>query len=163
MEKVANGLFVSVDYTGTLENGEVFDATQGRRPLEVHMGEGQMIEGFEKELLGMSLNEKKVFTLEPQAAYGQRNEALKQTVAKAEFPPEMSPRVGMIISLQGPQGQPIPASIVEVEGEDVTLDLNHPLAGEALTFEIEVVGISSTQTQVQAGCGCGCDCSSGEC
>ena len=69
MDKVADGLFVSVDYKGTLQNGEVFDSSNGQPPLEVHMGEGQLIAGFEKELKGMALNEKKTFTLTPEDAY----------------------------------------------------------------------------------------------
>ena len=73
MEKVEKGLYVSVDYKGTLNNGEVFDTNHGRQPLEVQMGGGQLIEGFERELMGMALNEKKQFTLDPEDAYGQRD------------------------------------------------------------------------------------------
>ncbi len=162
MGKVENGLFVSIDYKGTLENGQVFGTSYGRQPLEVNIGSGQMIKGFEKELLGMSLNEKKVFTLDAQSAYGERNENLMQSFAKKEFPPEIDPQVGMMINLRSPEGHPAPARIVRVDDENVTFDLNHPLAGESLTFEVEVVGISSTQTQVSSGCGCGCDCSSSD-
>ena len=76
MEKVENGIFVSVDYKGTLEDGQVFDTSHGRQPLEIQMGAGQLIKGFENELMGMALNEKKVFTLAPDDAYGQRDENL---------------------------------------------------------------------------------------
>lgn len=163
MKKVQNGLFVSVDYKGTLENGEVFDTSHGRQPLEVQIGQGQVIKGFEEELLGMTLNQKKVFTLEPQDAYGSKNEKLVHTLDKSDFPQEMDLEIGLMVGLHSPEGQPIPARIVGLEDETVTLDLNHPLAGEPLTFEIEVVGISETRTQKPAGCGCNCDCSSGEC
>ena len=163
MEKVENGLYVSVDYKGTLQNGEVFDTSQGSQPLEVQMGVGQLIEGFERELMGMALNEKKSFTLSPDEAYGQRDESLTRDFARADFPPEMEPQVGMTIAMQTPEGRQMPAQITHLDEEKLSVDLNHPLAGESLTFEIEVVGISKTQIQADAGCGGGCDCSSCSC
>ena len=165
MEKVENGLYVSVDYKGTLQNGEIFDTSQGGQPLEVQMGGGQLIEGFERELMGMSLNDKKEFTLSPEDAYGQRDDSLNRDFARADFPPEMEPRVGMTIALQTPEGSQMPGQITHLDEEKLSVDLNHPLAGESLTFEIEVLGISSSPTQSHAGCGCGsgCDCSSGSC
>ena len=161
MEKVGKGLYVSVDYKGTLQNGEVFDTSHGSQPLEVQMGVGQLIEGFERELMGMSLNEKKMFTLDPEAAYGQRDESLTRDFARADFPPETEPYVGMVLALQTPEGRQMPAKITYLDDEKLSLDLNHPLAGESLTFEIEVVGISSVPTQAHAGCGSGCNCSEG--
>ena len=163
MEKVENGLFVSVDYKGTLQNGEVFDTSHGRQPLEVEMGAGQLIKGFERELLGMSLNEKKTFTVEVEDAYGQRDESLTHSFARADIPPEFDPQVGQTVALSGPQGQQIPARIVRVDDENVDVDMNHPLAGEALNFEIEVVGISSKPTQETSKCESGCNCSSDCC
>ncbi|NQT70740.1 MAG: peptidylprolyl isomerase [Desulfobacteraceae bacterium] len=163
MEKVEKDLFVSVDYKGTLQNGDVFDTSHGHQPLEVKVGAGQLITGFENELLGMSLNEKKTFTLEPEEAYGKRNENLKRDIPKADFPSELNPRVGMTVGLQNPEGHQVPAQIVHLDDEKLTLDMNHPLAGETLNFEIEVVGISDTQTQAPSGCGCGCDCSKDSC
>ncbi len=165
MEKVENGLYVSVDYKGTLQNGEVFDSSQGGQPLEVQMGADQMIAGFERELMEMSLHDKKEFTLSPEDAYGQRDDSLTRDFARADFPPEMEPEVGMTIALQTPEGRQTPAQITHLDEEKISVDLNHPLAGESLTFEIEVVGISSAPTQSHAGCGCGsgCDCSSGSC
>ena len=161
MEKVENGIFVSVDYKGTLENGEVFDTSIGRQPLEIQMGAKQLIKGFENELMGMALNEKKVFTLAPEDAYGHRDESLTRSFPRSEVPPEMNPQVGMTIGLTTPEGHQVPAQIVHLDDEKLTMDLNHPLAGESLTFEIEVVGISTTQTQKPMSCGSGCDCSSG--
>lgn len=165
MDKVADGLFVSVDYKGTLQNGEVFDSSHGQQPLEVHMGAGQLIAGFEKELKGMALNEKKTFTLTPEDAYGQREDNLTNEFARADIPPEMDPQVGTMIALQTPEGEQVPAVITHVDDEKVSVDMNHPLAGESLTFEIEVVGISDTATQTHSGCascgsgdGCSSDC-----
>lgn len=163
MEKVENGLYVSVDYRGTLQNGEVFDSSQGGQPLEVQIGVGQLIAGFERELMGMALNDKKKFTLSPEDAYGQRDEGQTRDFDRSDFPPELEPQVGMTIALQTPEGRQLPAQITYLDEEKLSVDLNHPLAGESLTFEIEVVGISSTPTQTQAGCGCGCSCSSGSC
>ncbi|MBC8433942.1 MAG: peptidylprolyl isomerase [Desulfobacterales bacterium] len=163
VKKVEKDLFVSVDYKGTLQNGDVFDTSHGHQPLEVKVGAGQLISGFENELLGMSLNEKKTFTLEPAEAYGNRNENLKRDIPKADFPPELNPRVGMTVGLQNPEGHQVPAQIVHLDDEKLTLDMNHPLAGKTLNFEIEVVGISDTQTQAPSGCGCGCDCSQDSC
>ena len=161
MEKVEKGMFVSVDYKGSLENGEIFDSSHGRQPLEIQMGAGQLIKGFEKELLGMAVNEKKVFTVEPEDAYGRRDENLSQSFARSDVPPELNPRVGMTVGVRSPEGHQIPARITYVDNEKLTLDLNHPLAGETLTFEIEVKGISNTPTQSPSACGSGCDCSSG--
>ena len=163
MEKVENGIFISVDYKGTLQNGEVFDTSSGRQPLEVQIGAGKVIKGFEEALLEMSLNEKKSFTIEPEDAYGQRDESLKQVFARAEVPPEIDLQVGQIVGMHSQEGQQILARIDQVDDENVTADMNHPLAGEVLHFEIEVVGISSTPTQDPDECGHGCDCSSCGC
>ncbi|MBU1169039.1 MAG: peptidylprolyl isomerase [Proteobacteria bacterium] len=167
MEIVVNGVFVCVDYKGTLGNGDVFDSSEGRQPLEVQMGAGQLIKGFESALMGMTLNEKKTFTLEPDDAYGHRSDEHMHTFTREEVPPDMNPEEGQHIVLSTPDGQQIPAHIVEANDERVVVDMNHPLAGESLTFKIEVVGISKTATQEPQGeCGCGCDetgCESGGC
>jgi peptidylprolyl isomerase len=161
MQKVENGMYVSVDYTGTLENGEQFDSSEGRAPLEFKVGEGRMIKGFEEAVMGMTLNEKKTFTLSPDEAYGQRDESCKYEFPTAEIPSEIVPEVGQTLALQSPDGRHIPARIVAADKEKVTFDLNHPLAGESLTFEIEVKGISDVPTREPEGCGPDCDCSSG--
>jgi peptidylprolyl isomerase len=159
MEKVSEGLFVSVDYKGTLANGNIFDTSEGRQPLEIQIGAGQLLQGFENALLGMSLNETKTFTLDPEDAYGLVEEDRKRTFPQSEVPAEMNAQVGQTVALTTPDGRQIPARIIAVNAEGVTVDLNHPLAGEALTFEIEIVGISESATQAA---GCGCDCSSGK-
>ncbi len=162
MQKVENGMFVSVHYTGTLDSGQQFDSSAGRPPLEFKVGGGQMIKGFDAAVVGMSLNEEKTFTIPPEDAYGERNDEQMHEFPRAEIPPEITPEVGQTLALTSPEGQQIPARIVAVDDEKVTFDLNHPLAGESLTFKIEVVGISDTPTQQPAGCGgdcaSGCDC-----
>lgn len=160
MNRVSDGLYVSVNYTGTLHNGQVFDSSEGRAPLEIQMGAGQLIKGFEEALRGMALNEKKTFTLSPEEAYGEVDEDRKHTFASKDVPGEMNPQVGQTVGLTTQDGRQIPARIIAVDEAGVTVDLNHPLAGESLTFEIEVVGINETPIQ-SAGCGCGCDCASG--
>jgi len=134
MEKVENGMFVSVEYKGTLKNGEMFDTSEGRQPLEVAMGAGQMIKGFEAALLGLSLNDKKTFTINPEEAYGQRDENQMHSFNRSEVPPEMNPQVGQTIALSSPDGQQIPAMISQVDDDKVTVDLNHPLAGISSPF-----------------------------
>ena len=170
MEKVESGLFVSVEYKGTLDNGEIFDTSEGRQPLEVQMGAGNVIPGFESAIMGMSINETKTFTLSPEEAYGHRDDSRMHDFPKAEIPEGMKPEVGQTLMLSTPQGQQIPARVDSIDDEKVTFDLNHPLAGQTLTFNIEVVGISETATQQQGGCGthcsssgCGCGDSGGCC
>ena len=163
MKKADNGLFVSVDYTGTLDNGEVFDSSEGRTPLEVQLGSGNVIPGFESALMGMSLNESKTFTLGPEDAYGHRDEDQMHDFPRSDIPDGMTPEVGQVLMLNTPKGQQIPARIDSIDDEKVTFDLNHPLAGQSLTFKIEVVGISETATQQQGGCGCNCSSGEGGC
>jgi peptidylprolyl isomerase len=162
MNIVEGSLYVSVHYTGTLADGEQFDSSEGRPPLEFKTGAGQMIKGFEDAVMGMELNEKKVFTLSPGDAYGERDESRTHQFSRSEIPPEISPEVGQLLALTSPEGQQIPARITAMDDKQVTVDLNHPLAGQSLTFEVEVVGISETPTQQPAGCGgncsSGCEC-----
>jgi peptidylprolyl isomerase len=161
MQKVTEGMFVSVHYTGTLDSGEQFDSSEGRSPLEFKVGEGRMIPGFEVAVKGMALHETRTFTLSPAEAYGERDENRTCEFPTADIPPELSPEVGQTLALSSPQGQQIPARVMAVDSEKVTFDLNHPLAGESLTFNIQIVGISDTPTQQPLGCGSGCECSSG--
>jgi peptidylprolyl isomerase len=161
MEKVASGLFVSVDYTGTLDNGDVFDSSEGCRPLEVQIGSDSVIPGFESALMDMSLNESKTFTLSPEEAYGQRDDSRMHEFPKSDIPDGMTPEVGQTLMLSTPKGQQIPARVDRIDDEKVVFDLNHPLAGKSLTFTIKVVGISETATQEHGGCGC--DCGDGGC
>ena len=165
MEKVENGLYVQVAYKGTLKDGEVFDSSEDREPLEIEMGAGQLIPGFEAALEGMTVGEKKSFTLDPSEAYGERSDEHTMDFPANEIPADMKPEVGQTIGLTTPEGQQVPAIITHVDDEKVSLDLNHPLAGESLTFDIEVVGITKEATQQSdgecstddcSGCGCGC-------
>jgi len=162
METVKSDQFVQVHYKGSLDNGEVFDSSQGRAPLEVQLGTGQLIKGFENELLGMGLTEKKTFTLSPKDAYGHRDESLQHSFDRKELPAEAQPKVGDTVGLQSKSGQQVPARVVLVDEEKVVVDLNHMLAGKSLTFDIEVVGISDAATQAGSECGC-CSEGAGSC
>ena len=168
MEKVESGLFVSVDYTGKLDNGDVFDSSVGRQPLEVQMGSGSVLPGFESALMGMSLNETKTFTLSPEDAHGHRDDSRMHNFPKSDIPAGMEPEVGQILMLSTQQGQQIPARVDSIDEDKVIFDLNHPLAGKSLTFNIKVVDISETATQQHGGCGSqcssgGCDCGDSGC
>lgn len=160
MQTVENGKFVSVAYTGTLNDGDVFDSCKGNSPLEFQTGSGQLIKGFENAVMGMALNEKKKITIQPEDAYGLRNEESVHEFPRSELPDGVAPQVGDTVAFSTPEGRQIPARLVEMDDTNLTFDMNHPLAGETLTFEIEVVGISDTPTQAH-GCGSGCDCDSG--
>ncbi|MCK8600953.1 FKBP-type peptidyl-prolyl cis-trans isomerase [Desulfoferrobacter suflitae] len=158
MNKAEKGKFVKVHYTGKYENGEVFDSSSGCEPLEVQLGCGQVIPGFEKALEGMQPNEKKSFTLEPSQAYGERNDDLEQSFQRSDFPDDFSPEVGQVLVLQTPEQGQFPATVKALQGDSVVLDLNHPLAGKSITFDVEVTEVNDQPTAASA-CGCGCSCS----
>lgn len=143
MKTIQSKNVVRVHYTGTLTNGEVFDSSQGREPLEVTIGQGELITGFENALMGMAVNEKKTFTLPPEEAYGNRNEDALHSFPRAELPDDMEIALGQFIALSTQSGQEIPARVAQLDEYQVVLDLNHPLAGESLTFTIEVIDIKN--------------------
>jgi peptidylprolyl isomerase len=162
MTTVKNGDYVQVHYKGTLENGEIFDTSKDGQPLEVKIGEGQLIKGFEDALVGMDKQEKKSFTLEPEDAYGHRDETLERAFARSQVPGDLNPKVGAVVALQTTTGQQVPVKIKEVNDEKVVVDLNHPLAGKTLNFDIEIVGITDTPSQGQ-GCCCTPDAGDNPC
>lgn len=142
MRQAEKGNTVKVHYTGMLEDGTVFDTSMNREALEVTLGSGRVIRGFEDALMGMSVGETKELKIAPADAFGPRREELVIQVEKTEFPPHITPREGMELKLKGPDEEVIPAVIAEVSEESVTIDANHPLAGKALTFHIELAEIA---------------------
>ena len=134
------GTKVKVHYTGTLNDGKVFDSSEGREPLEFTIGENQVIPGFEDGVKSMKLNQEKTIKIKPNEAYGEVNQQLIISVPRKKFPKEIEANGRLI--LKGPQGQSIPAIIKEVKDNIVIIDLNHPLAGKELTFNVKVVGIN---------------------
>lgn len=144
-EQVKNGDRVRVHYTGRLDNGQEFDSSRDGDPLEFTVGEGQVIPGFEEAVRGMSVGDKKTVEIDPDDAYGQRREQLVQSVSREGMNLDVEPQEGMNLIMQLPDGNQIPVAITEVTDTHVTLDANHPLAGEKLTFDVEVVGNNSDE------------------
>lgn len=142
MSKVTESNTVKVHYTGTLEDGTIFDSSKEREPLQFTMGQGQLIPGFEKAVLGMAVNESKTFTIPSDEAYGAKREELIQDIDKGVLPPDMEPAVGQQLVSTQPDGRELMVTVVGVSDDKVTIDANHPLAGKDLTFEIEVMEIA---------------------
>jgi FKBP-type peptidyl-prolyl cis-trans isomerase 2 len=141
---VKKGDNIKVEYTGTFEDGEVFDSSEKHgKSLEFEVGAGQMIKGFDEAVIGMEKDEKKEIKLQPTDAYGETKPELVQSFPKEQFPAEHEPTVGMMLMLNAPDGMQIPARITEVKDKEVTIDMNHPLAGRTLNFTLKVVDISS--------------------
>jgi peptidylprolyl isomerase len=132
---------VKVHYTGRLDDGTVFDTSSDRDPLEFIIGTGSIIPGFEKAVIGMSPGESKTETIPTDQAYGPYMEEMVLTVDRQQMPMEVEPEIGQQLQLQHPTGEVIPVVITEVSPSTVTLDANHPLAGESLIFDIELVEI----------------------
>ncbi len=132
---------ISVHYTGTFEDGEIFDSSQGRDPLSFEVGAGQMIQGFDEAVVGMKNGESKRITLAPEEAYGPRNEELLIDIPNSNFPEDMKLEVGMMLQMSNQEGQPVPATVAEINEESVKMDVNHPMAGKTLNFEIEIIDI----------------------
>ncbi|MEL0644762.1 MAG: FKBP-type peptidyl-prolyl cis-trans isomerase 2 [Olleya marilimosa] len=141
MNQVKENNTVKVNYTGKLSDGQIFDTSEGREPLEFTLGQGQLIPGFEKGVIDMKLNEKKTITIAKEEAYGDVNPALIQEVSKADLPQDMTPEVGMGLVSKTQDGRETNLMVVEVKEETIVLDANHPLAGKDLVFDLEVVDI----------------------
>jgi len=139
---VKKGDKIKVHYTGSLDDGTVFDTSEGKDPLEFEVGSGKVIKGFDNAVVGMEKGKEKKVKLKPEQAYGTQNAMLLKKVPRTQLPPEPEPKVGMMLALTSPDGQQVPARISEVTKDDVTIDLNHPLAGKNLTFKIKVVDIA---------------------
>ena len=132
---------VEVHYTGRLDDGTVFDSSEGNDPLAFTLGRGEVIEGFDQGVLGMEVGENKQIIIPAEQAYGEHNEALVQTVARDQIKLGVEPEVGMQIEMRTPDGTVIPLTISELSESAVTLDANHPLAGEQLHFDVRLVEI----------------------
>ena len=139
---VKEGDTIKVEYKGTLDDGTVFDSSENHgRLLEFEVGAGQIIAGFENAVIGMENGEEKDVKLQPSEAYGESDPRLIQRVPKSQFPEEIKP--GMMLLMTLPNGVQVPLKIVDVTEDEVTIDLNHPLAGKNLNFRIKVVDIAS--------------------
>jgi len=139
---VKDGDTVKVHYTGTLNDGTVFDTSREREPLEFTLGQGGIIAGFENAVLGMAIGDIKTVTFPPEEAYGEVREDLLLKIPREQFPEEMELQTGQQLQLQSNDGQIVIATVLEIADSEVTVDANHPLAGKDLTFEIEVMEIN---------------------
>jgi len=144
MQQAQNGDKVKVHYQGTLRTGETFDSSEGREPLEFTVGSGQVIKGFDEGVRGMSVGEKRTVEISVQDAYGEKSQDLIIEFPKAQFPADMNPEVGQQLMMSNGSGQSFPVTIKEIGEESVLLDANHPLAGQDLIFNIELVEIVPT-------------------
>jgi peptidylprolyl isomerase len=142
MVQAKPGDTVKIHYTGKLDDGTVFDSSANREPLEFTINGGQVIPGFEKAVVGMAPGESKTEKIPMDQAYGPYREEMVIEVGRQQLPPELQPEVGQQLQVQQENGLTIPVLVTEVTEAKITLDANHPLAGEDLTFDIELVDIA---------------------
>ncbi len=139
---VQPGDTVRVHYTGTLADGTEFDSSAGREPLEFTVGAGDVIAGFDKAVAGMEPGDAQTVTIPAAEAYGEREEGMTLEVPRDQLPPDEEPSVGDHLMLSMEDGEQVPVRIASLDDDVVTLDANHPLAGEDLTFEITLEEIA---------------------
>jgi FKBP-type peptidyl-prolyl cis-trans isomerase 2 len=151
MAQAKEGDTVKVHYTGKLEDGTVFDTSGEGTPIEFTIGDGQIIPGFEKTVVGMEPGETKTARFPPEEAYGQRRDDMTLTVDREQFPEEIKPEPGQQLQVQQPNGRAAVVIVSDVTESTVTLDANHPLAGQPLTFEIQLVEIVRAAPEQAAG------------
>jgi peptidylprolyl isomerase len=158
MRTVSNGDVVTLHYTGTLDNGEVFDTSIGGQPLQFQVGSGQIIQGFNDAILGMEIGSERSFTLTPDMAYGEHDESLVHVLPRSMVGNQFTPEPGMTIGIQMEDGMRMPATIVNVTDDSLTIDMNPPLAGKTLHFKVQLVDISDAPA---GGCSCSSSCGTG--
>ncbi|RSK39266.1 FKBP-type peptidyl-prolyl cis-trans isomerase [Mangrovimonas spongiae] len=141
MSQVKENDTVKVHYTGKLSNGQVFDSSLEREPLEATLGQGMLIPGFEKAIIDMKVNEKKTVSIPKEDAYGEVNKELFHEVKKEQLPDNIEPQVGMGLTSRAEDGREYQFRIAEVNDDNIIVDGNHPLAGQDLTFELELIEI----------------------
>lgn len=143
MAQAQSGNTVQVHYTGKLSDGTVFDSSRDREPLEFAIGEGQIIPGFEQAVIGMEPGESKTAEIPSDQAYGPHREEMVLEVDREQIPEDIEVEAGQQLQVQHPSGQMIPVVVTNVAESKVTLDANHPLAGQDLTFDIELVKVDA--------------------
>ena len=135
------GDVVKVHYTGTLNDGTVFDSSREREPLEFTLGEGQVIAGFEQAVLGLGVGEEVTVHIPAEQAYGAHHEELTAVLPRADVLPDLPLTPGIRLQMRTEEGSPVLMTVTSVNEQTITLDANHPLAGQPLNFEIELVEI----------------------
>jgi FKBP-type peptidyl-prolyl cis-trans isomerase 2 len=147
--QVKKGDTVQVHYEGKFEDGVVFDSSlQRSEPLGFEVGAGMMIKGFDDAVLGMRIGEEKSITISPADAYGEVDEENFFVVGKDQFPPEANPQVGDMFSVHQSNGMPLNVVVNQIEGDEVVLDANHPLAGKTLIFKIKLITINGRKSSL---------------
>ena len=141
MQQAKKGDTVKVHYHGKLTNGETFDSSKGREPLEFEVGGGMVIKGFDEGVMGMEVGEKKTINIPVDEAYGPRSEEMIIEFPKERFPAELQIEEGTPVMMSNEAGQDFPVLVAEIKEDSVMLDANHPLAGEELVFDLELVEI----------------------
>jgi peptidylprolyl isomerase len=140
---VEKGNTIKVEYEGKLEDGTIFDSSEKQgQPLQFEAGNGKVVKGFDEAVLGMELNEEKEITLTPENAYGSRKEEMVIKLPRSQFPQDKELKKGMMFIMGTPQGHQLPAVIMDAGENEVTVDMNHPLAGKTLIFKVKVVEIN---------------------
>jgi peptidylprolyl isomerase len=142
MASATRGDTVRIHYTGRLDDGKVFDSSVGRQPLEFKLGSGQVIGGFDSAITGMEAGQEKAVTIPAADAYGPHREELLLRVPRSDLPDGFDPQVGRQIQVSTPDGQTIQATVARADEEGLLLDVNHPLAGRDLTFDIQLVSVT---------------------
>ncbi len=142
MTQASAGNKVQIHYKGTLEDGSVFDSSEGRDPLEFEVGSGAIIPGLDRAIEGMRAGEQKTVTIPCTEAYGDYQAQARQDVPRDQIPDSIPLEQGTMLQMQTPEGRAVPVMVAEVTDTSVTLDANHPLAGKDLTFAVEVVSVS---------------------
>lgn len=145
---------VQIHYTGTLDDGSVFDSSEGREPLEFTLGSGQVIKGFDDGVTGMAVGEEKTVNIPCADAYGPVREEMRQDVPRAQIPAEIPLELGLTLQMQSPDGHVLPVQVTAFDDNTVTLDANHALAGKDLTFALKLVSIGAPVSDGEKSCGC---------
>jgi peptidylprolyl isomerase len=142
MAQAKHGNTVTVHYTGKLADGTVFDSSEGNDPLQFTIGAGEIIPGFEEAVLGMNTGDSKTAEIPVEQAYGSHRPDMIVEVDRNQFPEDLQPEIGQQLQIQQPTGEMIPVVVTDVSDATVTLDANHPLAGEDLIFDIQLVDVT---------------------
>ncbi|TKJ17730.1 peptidylprolyl isomerase [Candidatus Woesearchaeota archaeon B3_Woes] len=140
---IKKGDKIKVDYTGTFDDGNVFDTSEGKQPIEFEVGAGQLIKGFDEAVVGMEKGQEKEIKLSSSEAYGDVNPELIKKVPRDKLPKDKEIKPGMVLGMGTPDGKQIPVRVTDANDKEITIDLNHPLAGKNLNFKIKVVEIVS--------------------
>ena len=156
-EAIKNGDTISVNYTGKFETGEVFDTSEGKTPLKFTTGQGQLIKGFNAAVIGMNVGDKKTVTILPEDGYGERNEEMVVDMPKSNLPEDIKVEVGMTLQLADQAGNPVPATVHKIYEDIIKMDVNHPLAGQTLIFDIEIAE-TGLEPDAPSSCGDGGGC-----